>query len=132
MVTSFCRSMNLQLSGLILVKLGSCSKGAKKVILCGMNFSLEAFSFNRCNPTLPLVLLEASYFCLHYFLLLFLYRNLVPVAPYKCMTELKNIYWKVIQLLSTLTLSKLIHTNVNHSAIYQSLLYQQKFGIPNL
>lgn len=100
--------------------------------MCGMNFILESFSFNWCNLTLPLVLLEASYFCLHYFSLLLLCRNSVPAAPYKCVTELKNISWKVIQLLSTLILSKLIHTSVYHSAIYQSLLYQQKFGIPNL
>lgn len=124
--------MNLQLSSLILVKPGTCSEGGKKLIMCRMNFMLESFSFNWCNLTLPLVLLEASYFCLHYFSLLLLCRNSVPAAPYKCVTELKNISWKVIQLLSTLILSKLIHTSVYHSAIYQSLLYQQKFGIPNL
>lgn len=103
----------------------------KKLTLCGMNFILEAFSFNWCTLTLPLVLLEASYFCLHYFLLLLLCRNSESAVPYKCVTE-KNTPWKVIQLLSTLTLSKLIHTSVYHSAIHQSLFYQQKFGIPNL
>lgn len=98
----------------------------------GMNFIVEAFSLNWCNLTLPLVLLEASYFCLHYFSLLLLYRNSVPAAPYKCVTELKNMSWKIIRLLSALTLWKLIHAGVYHSAIYQSQLYQQKFGIPNL
>lgn len=97
----------------------------------GMNFILKAFSFNWCDLTLPLALLEASYFCLHYFSLLLSCRSSVPAAPYKYVTELKNVLWKVIQLLSTVTLSKLIHTSVYRSAMYQSLLYQQKFGIPN-
>lgn len=100
--------------------------------MCGVNFILKAFSFNWCDLTLPLVLLEASYFCLHYFSLLLSCWSSVPAAPYKYVTEPKNILWKVIQVLSTLILSKLIHTSIYHSAIYQSLLYQQKFGIPNL
>lgn len=99
--------------------------------MCRMKFILKVFSFNWFDLTLPLVLLEASYFCLHYFSLLLSCRSSVPAAPYKYVTELKNTLWKVIQLLSTLILSKLIHTSVYHRAIYQSLLHQQKFGIPN-
>lgn len=124
--------MNLQLGSFILVKPGTCLARGKNLIMCGINFILEAFSFNWCNLTLPLALLEANYFCLHYYSLLLLCRNSVPAIPLKCVRELKNILWKVIQLLSTVILSKLIHTGVYSTAIYQSLLYQQKFGISNL
>lgn len=52
---------------------------------------MEAFSFNWCGLTLPLVLLEANCFRLHYFSLLLLCRNSVPAVPHKCVRELKNI-----------------------------------------